>query len=66
MDTVLSGNNVEALCGIIIDALKELRGSSQPVTPSVLHLALSTRQDYIELLTDRGLAKSSFESFLPI
>ncbi len=63
MDTVLSGNNVEALCGIIIDALKELRGSSQPVTPSVLHLALSTRQDYIELLTDRGLAKSSFESF---
>ncbi len=55
MSTVLRGNNVEALCGIIIDTLKELRGSSQPVTSSVLHLALSTRQDYIELLTDGGL-----------
>ncbi|MGO9532393.1 MAG: diguanylate cyclase [Syntrophobacteraceae bacterium] len=62
MNTLLRGNDVEALCGIIIDTLKELRWSSQPVTPSVLHRAMSTRHDYIELLTDRGLANSSFES----
>ena len=62
MDTVLRDNDVEALCGIIIDTLKDLRSSSHPVTPSVLHRAMSTRQDYIELLTDRGAANSSFES----
>jgi diguanylate cyclase (GGDEF)-like protein len=61
MDTVLLGSNVEALCGIIIDTLKELRWSSQPITSRGLHRALSTRQDYMELLTDRGLDNSSFD-----
>ncbi len=62
MDTVLRGNDVEALCGIIIETLKKLRHSPEPVTPSLLHRALSERLDYIELLTLRGLANSSFES----
>jgi diguanylate cyclase len=61
MDAVLRGNNVEALCGIMIDILKELRWSSEPVTPSVLYRTLSARQDYIDLLTDGGLANSSWE-----
>jgi len=62
MDTVLLGNNGEALCGVIIDTLKELTSSPEPVTPSVLHKALSKKREYIELWTDKGFADSSFES----
>lgn len=61
MDTVLPCSNIEGLCGLIIETLKELRWSSQPVTAGALHRALSSRQDYIELLTHRELANTSIE-----
>jgi diguanylate cyclase len=59
METVLSSNDSEALCSVIIDTLKELRLGSQPVTPSVLHQALSEKPDYIELMIRRGFSNST-------
>jgi diguanylate cyclase len=59
MDTVLVGNNAEIFCGIIIDTLKELRSNFETVTPNILHQALSKKQEYLKMFTDRGFATSS-------
>jgi diguanylate cyclase len=62
MDTAVSlDGNAENFCGVIIDALKDLRSRGELVTPSLLHQELSKNQEYIGLLQDRGLANSSFE-----
>ena len=49
MENILPGYNTEAFCGIVIDALKELKRTSQPVTPRVLHEALIARAGHIAL-----------------
>lgn len=65
MDTaVLLDGNAETFCGVIIDALKDLRSRGELVTPSLLHQELSKKQEYIGLLKDRGLAGSPFERSL--
>src|SRR5208337_277717 len=65
MDTaVLFDGNAETFCGVIIDALKELRSRAEVVTPSLLHQELSKKQEYIGLLKDIGFAGSPFERSL--
>jgi diguanylate cyclase (GGDEF)-like protein len=65
MDTaVLFDGNAETFCGVIIDALKEIRSRGDLVTPRLLHEELSKKQEYIGLLKDRGFAGSPFERAL--
>lgn len=59
MGSYLLETNAESFCGVIIDTLKELRLSGQPVTPNGLHKALSQKVEYAELLMDRGSCDSS-------
>jgi diguanylate cyclase (GGDEF)-like protein len=62
MDTdVLLDSNAETFCGVIIDALKELRSRGELVTPSLLHQELSKKQEYIGVLKDKRFAGSASE-----
>jgi diguanylate cyclase len=59
MYTVLRVDHAEALCKAIIDTLVELKSSSRPITPGVLHQELIQKQVYMKFLTEIGLAKDS-------
>src|SRR5208282_4029399 len=62
MDTAVSlDGNAETFCGVIIDALKDLRSRGELVTPSLLHQELSKKQEYVGLLKNRGFTGSPFE-----
>lgn len=53
------GISAEGFCGIIIDALKELRANPNPITAGLLHRTLSRRREYRQLLESGGVVDLS-------